>query len=54
LSASLDTIATMLVDLREIRRENTAMRHALTAPPPPPPTRWERLRRRLRLPSSAR
>jgi hypothetical protein len=54
LSAALDTIATMMGDLREIRRENTAMRQALAAPPPPPPTRWERLRRRLRPSSSAR
>jgi hypothetical protein len=54
LAAALDTIATMMGDLREIRRENTAMRQELKAPPPPPPTRWERVLRRLRLTSAAR
>ena len=54
LDAALDTIATMMGDLREIRRENTAMRRELTPPPPPPPTRWERLLRRLGLTSAAR
>ena len=54
LSTALDTIATMLGDLREIRRENTALKRAMVPPPPPPPTRWERLRRRLRPSSSAR
>jgi hypothetical protein len=54
LGAALDTIATMMGDLREIRRENTAMRQALAPPPPPPPTRWQRLQRRLRPSSAAR
>lgn len=54
LDAALDTIATMMGDLREIRRENTAMRQELTPPPPPPPSVWERVLRRLRSSSAAR
>jgi len=48
LDAALDTIATMMSDLREIRRDNTAMRRRLANPPPPPPTRWQRLVARFR------
>ena len=44
LDAALDTIATMMGDLREIRRDNTRMQRELAVPP----TRWDRLGERLR------
>ena len=44
LDAALDAIATMMGDLREIRRENTRMTRELAVPP----TRWDRLGERLR------
>jgi hypothetical protein len=44
LDAALDAIATMMGDLREIRRDNTRMQRELAVPP----TRWDRLGERLR------
>lgn len=44
LDAALDAIATILGDLREIRRDNTRMQRELAVPP----TRWDRLGERLR------
>jgi hypothetical protein len=44
LDAALDSMATMMGDLREIRRDNTRMQRELAAPP----GRWERLGERLR------
>ena len=44
LEAAVDTIATMMGDLREIRRDNTRMQRELAVPP----TRWDRLGERLR------
>ena len=44
LDAALDTIATMMGSLRQIRRDNTRMQRELAVPP----TRWDRLGERLR------
>jgi hypothetical protein len=45
LDAALDTIASMMGYLREIRRDNTQLRKP---PPPPPETRWDRWGKPLR------
>jgi len=45
LDAALDSIATMMGHLREIRRENTALRREAAAPPP---SRWDRLGKPLK------